>query len=194
MSSPAVRSFNATKVLGVILLIFGILFIGAGAATWGVVSSQLADENITIPEDARWFAGQEVRGPLTAYSQADIIDTHALAGTEGRTYAELGAAMQEVDPESPEAEELQAQRDSVMNASFLRASLFTSIVAYGVAALVIGLGIVLIVVAWGMRRIGYAILVAEEGSGSEGRRAANEDPAPARRAESRTSQSRSTKE
>src|SRR5690625_945621 len=149
MSSPAVRSFNATKVLGVILLIFGILFIGAGAATWGVVSSQLADENITIPEDARWFAGQEVRGPLTAYSQADIIDTHALAGTEGRTYAELGAAMQEVDPESPEAEELQAQRDSVMNASFLRASLFTSIVAYGVAALVIGLGIVLIVVAWG---------------------------------------------
>src|SRR5699024_7079931 len=118
--------------------------------------------------------GQEVRGPLTAYSQADIIDTHALAGTEGRTYAELGAAMQEVDPESPEAEELQAQRDSVMNASFLRASLFTSIVAYGVAALVIGLGIVLIVVAWGMRRIGYAILVAEEGSGSEGRRAANE--------------------
>lgn len=159
--SAATRSFAATKVLGVILLVFGIAFIGAGAATWGMVSSQLSDENITIPGDARWFAGQEVRGPLTAYAQADVINEHALAGTENRTYAELGAAMGEVEPGSPEHEELQAQRDSVMNASFLRASLFTSVLAYGVSALVIGLGIVLVVVAWGMRRIGFALIATE---------------------------------
>ena len=159
--SAATRSFSATKVLGVILLVFGIAFVGAGGATWGMVSAQLSDENITIPGDARWFAGQEVRGPLTAYSQADIINTHALAGTENRTYAELGAAMNEVEPGSPEHEELQAQRDSIMNASFLRASLFTSVLAYGVSALVIGLGIVLIVVAWGMRRIGFALVATD---------------------------------
>ncbi|WP_434080431.1 hypothetical protein [Sanguibacter sp. Z1732] len=63
--SAVVRSFKATKVLGVILLAFGIAFIAAGATTWGMVSSQLNDENITIPGDARWFAGEEVRGPLT---------------------------------------------------------------------------------------------------------------------------------
>lgn len=159
--SAATRSFNATRVLGVILLVTGILFIGAGGATWGVVSSQLSEQRITIPGDARWFASQEVRGPLTAYSQADIIEQHAMAGTEGRTYAELGEAMQDVEPGSPEAEELQAQRDSVMNASFLRASLFTSIVAYGVAALVVGLGVVLLVTAWGLRRIGLALIATE---------------------------------
>lgn len=160
--SAAVRSFKATKVLGVILLVFGILFIAAGGTTWGMVSSQLSDENITIPGDARWFAGEEVRGPLTAYAQADVINEHALAGTEGRTYAELGGAMQDVEPGTPEHEELQAQRDSIMNASFLRASLFTSVLAYGVSALVIGLGAVFIVVAWGMRRIGFAIVAADD--------------------------------
>src|SRR5690625_3128023 len=160
--SAVTRSFKATKVLGVILLVFGILFLGAGAATWGVVSAQLAEENITIPEDARWFAGQEVRGPLTAYSQADIINTHALEGTEGRTYAELGAAMNEVEPGTPEHEELQAQRNSIMNASFLRASLFTSVVSYGVAALVMGIGVVFILVAWGMRLIAYARIANDD--------------------------------
>lgn len=159
--SAVVRSFKATKVLGVILLAFGIAFIGAGGATWGMVSAQLSEENITIPDDARWFAGQEVRGPLTAYSQADIINTHALAGTENRTYAELGAAMNEVEPGTPEHEELQTQRNSIMNASFLRASLFTSVLAYGVSALVIGLGVVLVVVAWGMRRIGFALVATD---------------------------------
>ncbi|MGC0249788.1 aromatic ring-opening dioxygenase LigA [Pseudactinotalea sp. Z1748] len=159
--SAVVRSFKATKVLGVILLAFGIAFIAAGATTWGMVSSQLNDENITIPGDARWFAGEEVRGPLTAYAQADVINEHALAGTEGRTYAELGSAMRDVEPGTAEHEELQAQRDSVMNASFLRASLFTSVLAYGVSALVIGLGVVFIVVAWGMRRIGFALVANE---------------------------------
>lgn len=40
-----------------------------------------------------------------------------------------------------------------MNASFLRASLFTSIVAYGVSALVIGLGFVLVLTGLAIRRL-----------------------------------------
>ncbi|MEE6274249.1 aromatic ring-opening dioxygenase LigA [Georgenia wangjunii] len=131
------------KTAGLLSLIAGIIFVLAGGVTWFVVSDQLAAEEITVPEDANFLAGREVGGPFTAYAQADIINQHALAGTDGRTYAELGAAMREVEEGSPEHEELQAQRDSVMNASFLRASLFTSVVAYGVAALVIGLGVLL---------------------------------------------------
>lgn len=41
------------------------------------------------------------------------------------------------------AEELQTRRNLVMDASFLRASLFTSVVSFGVSALVMGLGVVL---------------------------------------------------
>ena len=45
-------------------------------------------------------------------------------------------------------------RDTVMNASFLRASLFTSVVAFGICVLVIGLGIVLGVIGRALRKLG----------------------------------------
>jgi len=150
--APSPRRF--IPVVGITALIFGILFIVAGATTWGVVTSQLKEQQITIPEDATFLnlGGKEVKGPLSAYAQADIINVHALEGSGGKTYAELGALINQADSEE-EAEELQAQRDSVMNASFLRASLFTSIVAYGVSALVIGLGFVLVLTGLAIRRL-----------------------------------------
>ncbi|WP_413452206.1 aromatic ring-opening dioxygenase LigA [Georgenia phoenicis] len=155
------RGTGIARIAGILALVAGIVFIVAGGVTWGMVTSQLKAENITVPEDAAFLAGAEVQGPFSAYAQADIINTHALAGTEGRTYAELGAAMHEVEPGSPEHEELQAQRNSVMNASFLRASLFTSVVSYGVAALVIGLGALLIVIGLGMNQLAKAPVAVE---------------------------------
>lgn len=41
-----------------------------------------------------------------------------------------------------------------MTASFLRASLFTSVVAFGVAALVAILGVLLALVGWALMKIG----------------------------------------
>ena len=46
------------------------------------------------------------------------------------------------------ADELQAQRNTMMNASFLRASLFTSVLAYGVSLLVMGLGVMFLLLGW----------------------------------------------
>lgn len=149
----AKRATGIAKLAGMLSLIAGIIFVIAGGVTWGMVTSQLKAENITVPGDAAFLAGAEVKGPFSAFAQADIINTHALAGTEGRTYAELGAAQSQVEPGSPEHDELTAQRNSVMNASFLRASLFTSVVSYGVATLVIGLGALLIVIGLGMNQL-----------------------------------------
>ncbi|WP_199506354.1 hypothetical protein [Geodermatophilus sp. TF02-6] len=56
-----------------------------------------------------------------------------MAASGGLTCAEL-------DREDP-------RREQVMTASSLRASLFTSVVAFGVAALAVGLGVVLALVA-----------------------------------------------
>jgi ABC-type glycerol-3-phosphate transport system permease component len=156
-TSPSAATGGAGKfarLTGMILLIAGIVFVLAGGTTWVVVTSQLQAEEITISDDARWFAGQQVGGPFTAYSQADIINTHALHATDGRTYAELGADMAQVEEGSAEYEELAAQRTTVMNASFLRASLFTSVVAYGVAALVVGLGVLLGFAGVAFRKLG----------------------------------------
>jgi hypothetical protein len=127
---------KAARVIGIISAIAGIVLIIAGGITWGSVSSKLAEQNITVSEDAANFAGQSVTSPWTAFAQADIIEHHALKATDGKTYAEL----EQDDP----------LREVAMNASFLRGSLFTSVVAFGVAALVMGLGVMFIL-------IGYAL-------------------------------------
>ncbi|WP_127126632.1 aromatic ring-opening dioxygenase LigA [Georgenia sp. SYP-B2076] len=146
------------KITGIIAIIAGIVFIVAGGVTWGMISSQLSDQKITVSEDSPMLPGDTVDGPFSAYAQAGIINTHALKATEGKTYAELGAAVNAAKEsgDTAAAEELQTQRNTVMNASFLRASLFTSVVAYGVAALVMGLGVVLILVGWAFNSLSAA--------------------------------------
>jgi hypothetical protein len=57
-----------------------------------------------------------------------------------------------------------AKRTSVMNGSFLRASLFTSVVSFGVAALVMGVGVV-----FGLT--GYAIIRLSDGAVVETKKA-----------------------
>jgi hypothetical protein len=124
------------KIAGFVAMVAGLLMIIAGGVTWGMVSSQLKAEKITVAEDAARFAGKTVDGPLDAFYQADIIRTHTLTLTEGKTYAEL-------DREDP-------LRTVAMNGSFLRASLFTSVVAFGVAAFAIGMGVLTALVGWAL--------------------------------------------
>jgi uncharacterized membrane protein YdbT with pleckstrin-like domain len=133
------RSGGRTGLIGLIVIIVCVIFAVAGVVTYFVVSSQLADENITVSEDANMMAGQDVTGPFTAYAEAEVIQKHALEATEGKTYAEL-------DREDP-------ARQTAMQASFLRASLFTSVVAFGVAALATVLGIILVLIGIALRSL-----------------------------------------
>ena len=121
-------------------VILGIILIAGGLTTWIIVSSELADQNITVADDASCLPGNDVNGPLSAYCEAQIIEKHALESTGGLTYAEL-------DREDP-------LRATAMNASFLRASLFTSVVAFGVAGMAMLMGIVFILIGLGMRDVG----------------------------------------
>ena len=141
----ATAASNGSKVrlVGLIAMIIGGVFIVAGITTWGMVSSKLAAERITVSGDAPAFAGATVADPFTAFVQADIINKHALAATEGKTYAEL-------DKEDP-------LRAVAMNGSFLRASLFTSVIAFGVALFAMGVGALSILLGWGMRLAGSAV-------------------------------------
>lgn len=133
------------KLASIVSIIIGIAFIVAGAVAWGMVSSQLADENITVPDDAPWSQGETVNGPIDAFAQAEIINEHALAASGGNTYAELGTLAGEAEAagDTELAEQHQEQRETVMNGSFLRASLFTSVLAFGVSAMAIATGIAL---------------------------------------------------
>lgn len=158
---------KATKIVGIVSIIAGIIMIVAGAITYGTVSSQLASERITVPQDSEFlggaFQGKQVTGPFSAYAQAEIINTHAMKSSEGKTYAELGSLATEARESGDEAlaEEYTAKRATVMNASFLRASLFSSVIAFGVAALVIGLGLLVGLIGWALTTIRPAAVVEE---------------------------------
>ncbi|MFP3883454.1 MAG: aromatic ring-opening dioxygenase LigA [Actinomycetota bacterium] len=121
-------------------VILGIILILGGITTWIVVSNTLGEQNITVADDADCLAGNDVKGPFSAYCQADIIEQHTLESTEGKTYAEL-------DREDP-------LRDVAMNSAFLQSSLFTSIVAFGVAGMAILMGIVFVLLGLGMKDVG----------------------------------------
>ncbi|HPU12412.1 MAG TPA: aromatic ring-opening dioxygenase LigA [Aeromicrobium sp.] len=133
------NSTGGVRVIGLLSIVIGAIMIFAGAVTWFVITDQLAAQHITVSEDAANFGGKEVKGPFTAYAQAQIIDKHALEATGGKTYAQLD----QDDPLRPVA----------MNASFLRASLFTSVVAYGVAFFAAGVGLMFILLGWSLRRL-----------------------------------------
>jgi hypothetical protein len=138
--SPAVAtSTGPLRVLSILVVIAGAILVVAGVATWFIVRDQLADEKIVVSEDAPFLAGNDVDGPFSAYAEAEAINDHALEASGGLTYAQL-------DRDDP-------TRDTVMTASFLRASLFTSVVSFGVAFFAFGVGIILILVGWALLHI-----------------------------------------
>ena len=143
---PTVASSHqpgSLRVLAILVIVAGAVVSIAGVITWFVVRDQLADEKITVSDDADRFAGDRVDGPFTAYVEADTIEKHALEASDGLTYAELPRD----DP----------RRETVMTASFLRASLFTSVVSFGVAVFAFGVGIVLILIGVALLRIYRAL-------------------------------------
>lgn len=107
---------GTARWISIVVMVIGAVVVIAGAVTYGTVSSTLAAERITVAGDANCQAGASVAGPHAAYCHADIIALHALDATGGKTYAEL-------DREDP-------LRTTAMNGSFLRASLFTSVLAF----------------------------------------------------------------
>jgi hypothetical protein len=128
-----------SRVPSIIVIIAGIVFAVAGVVTYALVSSTLAAQKITVSEDAGNFAGQTVTQPWQAYAQANAIAMHANEIADGKTYAELP----QDDP----------RRNTVMTASFLQASLFTSVVAFGVAAMAAVLGVILIIIGAALRPV-----------------------------------------
>lgn len=120
-------------------VVLGAVMVVGGVVTWTVVSSTLADQRITVSDDADCLAGDDVNGPFSAYCQAKVIDKHTLEITDGKTYAEL-------DREDP-------LRDTAMNSAFLQASLFTSVLAFGVSAMAIAMGVLFILIGLGIRDV-----------------------------------------
>lgn len=155
--SSTTSSNKTVKLIGLLMVVAGLIMVIAGGATWGLVSTQLKAENIVVAavteKEPGSLAGKPVAGPFTAYAQANAINHHALAGANNRTYAQLGDDAKVLKAKLTAGGATPADiakdkgvialadaRTTTMNGSFLRASLFTSVISFGLAALVIGLG------------------------------------------------------
>lgn len=133
-STPSTRKERAVRVIGLLGIAGGVILILGGGLVWGTVSTQLRAEKITVSDNAAFLAGAPVVDPFSAIAQAGVIQQDALAATGGKTFAEL-------DQKDP-------VRATAQTASFLRASLFTSVVSFGVAAFAIGLGVLSGLFGW----------------------------------------------
>ena len=125
------------KTASLVGIVFGAIFVIAGIVTWIVITNTLSAQKITVSDDADCRAGATVAGPVSAYCQASVIDKHTMEITGGKTYAEL-------DKDDP-------NRDTAMTSSFLQASLFTSVVAFGVAAMAVAVGIAFVLFGLALR-------------------------------------------
>lgn len=133
------RGSKGSTFLAASIVVVGAMRVVAGVAAWLTVRSQLAGERIVIPGEGSRLHPRRVTGPVTAFAEANVIKRVALSATGGRTYGEL-----------PEGDPM---AETAMNAALLRSSLFTSILAFGMAAAEVATGLALVALGTELRRL-----------------------------------------
>lgn len=125
-------------MVGAILAV-GAARMTAGVAAWITVRSQLSAERIVVPYGRSRLGGRRVIGPISAFAEAEAIKRIALEATGGRVYGELPDG----DPVA----------ETALDASLLRSSLFTSVLAFGMAAAEVATGFALVAVGAALARL-----------------------------------------
>lgn len=161
------------KAFPIALMVLGLVLVGAGAYTASrgfdakdQVRSELIAQKITTPEDAS-IPNVRVDSAATARSMADIIGKHAEEATGGKTYAELGRFLAKNGGDTSD-EKLAATgadgkpianpvRNVAFQASALRTSLYTSVMAFNVADLVVGLAAMMVALGVAVGGVGVAL-------------------------------------
>ncbi len=183
MRGKSTMNSNAkpVRISGIIGIVAGLLMVVVGGVVWGFAANQLSAQEITVPDDANFLAGSTVNNPFSAMAQADIIGVHQQHGAvdtltaNADMLAEIGitvdpeatynfstlgginkvvnAAVAEGTIDAEEAAPILALRNTANQASGLQAALYTSVIAFGVAALIIGLGILSAINGFALARI-----------------------------------------
>ena len=116
-------------VFGIALLASGAVMVRQARMAHTDVRDALAGERIVTSEKAD-IPLAPVTNAATAKAQADVIQSDVLAITGGKTYAELDRS----DP----------ARTTYLNAVTLRSALMESYLAFKVADLVLGIGLIIV--------------------------------------------------
>jgi len=138
---------------GAALLVAGPVMIAVGISGQHEITRQLGAQQISFPAKGSAglpaaeasYAGQQVTTGPQAKAYSDMIETHVMAATDGKTYSQVsGAYMTALADKSTPADTLKAlsdQRQTAFMGESLRASLLSAYQAWEVTYLVIGLGV-----------------------------------------------------
>lgn len=167
---------NTVKLFPKLVIVVGIMFALAGLVTAGsgvyintFVSQQLANQNVTTPEDAS-IPNAPVNNLPTALSMANVIQKHAAASSNGLSYAQMGRfAVESGDPAGTNnADEAlkddngnpvpNAARNTQLTAAGLVTSLSLSAMALGTSYAAIALGVAFTLLGFVVAGLGYALL------------------------------------
>ena len=163
------------KLFPILLMVLGVAFVAAGGYAMyrgfdanDQVHDELVAQNIVTPEDAS-IPNALVDDKDTAHSMAEIIEVHALEATGGLTYAEMGRfATPDGDPAGTSNEDEAVigsdgrpvpnnARNTAFQASALRTSLFSSVMAFEISTLVVGIGALLLLLGFAVGGVGVAL-------------------------------------
>jgi hypothetical protein len=159
----------ALMVLGLVLAGAGVYTLTRGFQAKDDVKTELVAQNITTPADAS-MPNVQVKDAATAESMARIIDHHSLTATGGLTYAELGRFnAKDGNPAGTNDATLAALdangnpisntvRNTAFQASALQTSLWSSVLAFNVADLVVGLGLMIVFLGLAIGGVGLVLL------------------------------------
>ena len=153
---------------GLVMIVGGAYAVWRGNDAKDQVRDKLVAQRITTPDDAS-IPGQIVDDAKTAESMAEIIDKHAREATRGQTYAEIGRYLdaqgnatsneQEAAKNPTNGRPLENPlRNVAFQASTLQTSLYTSVMAFNVADLVLGLGLAFIALGLGCWVVGVPLV------------------------------------
>lgn len=136
--------FSSVLAIGV-----GVLLIAGGI--WGICFTykNIAQEKIITPADAT-IPNREVLGPLTLKAQADIIRTHTLNTTGGKTFAEMPRQIPALDENGNQLTDASGEpimtanvaRDIWITATALITALNLAILTYVFSALILLFGLI----------------------------------------------------
>ena len=163
---------------GGVLIIFGVVAIFMGVSGFNTTRDAIKEENITfgtaddpaVAEHAEQWAGEQVTTGDQARAFAQVILTHALEGTGGLTYSEMGRFLSAEDPDDPAgtSDEEAALKDeegnpvsnsarntwvtataltTALNVSYMAERLAVFGMVVGIALLLTGVGLVILAFA-----------------------------------------------
>jgi hypothetical protein len=138
------RTIAATVTIGTAFTFFvaAPVMVYKGFDGRAQVRSELRAENIVTPEDAS-IPNARVEDARTAQAQADIIKVHTMKATGGKTYSQL----ERTDP----------VRATAFQGDMLRTALLSSVLAWNVANLVIGLGFLVFALGLALLAVGLYV-------------------------------------